>query len=81
MPKGIKIELKRAGAHELSTLPILGITPDWQPVTVDLADFADGLTSFTDMEELLFTFGVEVSGPTGVLYLDNIALLPERGSQ
>jgi hypothetical protein len=79
IPERVKIELKRAGGHEVSILDISGITTDWQTMSVNLSDFgptsyAPPLSSFTDMEELLFTFDVERSGRTGVIYLDNIAL-------
>jgi len=78
VPGRVKIELKRAGGKEVSILYISGITTDWQTMSVNLRDFgpsyADPLSSFTDMEELVFTFEASQSGKTGVIYLDNIAL-------
>jgi hypothetical protein len=78
-PDRIKIELKRAEGREVSILDISGITTDWQTMRVNLSDFEPTdymgpLSSFADMEELLFTFDVERSGTTGIVYLDNIAL-------
>ena len=79
VPKQAKIELKRARGKEVSILYIPGITTDWQTMRVNLSsfgptDYADPLSSFTDMEELLFTFDANLSGMTGVIYLDNISL-------
>jgi hypothetical protein len=82
VPRRVKIELKRAGGQEVSIRYIGGITTDWQTMSVTLSDlestgYTDPLSSFTDMEELLFTFGANESGRTGVIYLDNIALRRE----
>jgi hypothetical protein len=78
VPGKVKIELKRAAGQEVSILYISGITTEWQMMSVNLRDFgpsyADPLSSFTDMEELVFTFEASQSGKTGVIYLDNIAL-------
>jgi hypothetical protein len=74
VPKWIKIELKRAGDQEISIRRISGITTDWQTMRVNLGDFEGSLSSFTDMEELVFVFEVNGSRKTGVIYLDNIAL-------
>jgi hypothetical protein len=85
VPGRVKIELKRAGGREVSIWYIEGITTDWQTIIVNLSDlestgYADPLSSFTDMEELLFTFGANESGRTGVIYLDNITLRRESGN-
>lgn len=77
-PGQIKIEFKRAGGHEVSILYISDITTDWQTMRVNLSDlgpteYTDPLSSFADMEELLFTFD-EQSGEIRTVYLDNIAL-------
>jgi len=74
VPERVKIELKRAGGREVSILYISGITTDWQTMRVNLGDFEGSLSSFTDMEELVFVFEVNGSRKTGVIYLDNIAL-------
>jgi len=78
VPGRVKIELKRADGQEVSILYISGITTDWQTMSVNLRDFgpsyANPLSSFTDMEELVFTFEASQSGKAGVIYLDNIAL-------
>jgi hypothetical protein len=52
---------------------------DWQTVRVNLSDFGPTdytapLSSFADMEDLLFTFDVGRSGKTGAVYLDHVAL-------
>jgi hypothetical protein len=85
VPSRVKIELKRAGGQEVSIQYIEGITTDWQTMSVTLSDFestgyTDPLSSFTDMEDLLFTFGANESGRTGVIYLDNITLRREEGN-
>ena len=85
VPGRVKIELKRAGGQEVSIQYIEGITTDWQTIVVNLSDleptgYTDPLSSFTDMEDLLFTFGANESGRTGVIYLDNITLWREKVS-
>ena len=85
IPGRVKIELKRAGGQEISIQYIEGITTDWQTIIVNLSDlestgYTDPLSSFTDMEELLFTFGANESGRRGVIYLDNITLRRELGN-
>jgi hypothetical protein len=82
VPRRVKIELKRAGGQEVSIRYIGGITTDWQTIIVNLSDlestgYTDPLSSFTDMEDLLFTFGANESGRTGTIYLDNITLRRE----
>jgi hypothetical protein len=81
VPERVKIELKRAGGQEVSILYISGITTDWQTMRVNLRDFGGSLSSFTDIEELVFTFVADESGKTGVIYLDNIALRRAWGNQ
>jgi len=81
IPGQVRIELKRANGAEVSITYVQGITNDWQTMNVDLASFgptgyADPLSSFTKMEELVFTFEASHSGTQGVIYLDNIALKP-----
>jgi hypothetical protein len=78
VPGQVKIELKRADGQEVSIRYIEGITTDWQTMSVNLIDFGGSLSSFTDMEDLLFTFGANESGRTGVIYLDNITLWREE---
>jgi hypothetical protein len=74
VPKRVKIELKRAVGQEVSILYISEITTDWQTMSVNLGDFEGSLSSFTDMEELVFVFEANGSRKTGVIYLDDIAL-------
>jgi hypothetical protein len=74
IPEGFKIELKRAGGQEVSILYISEITTNWQTMRVNLRDFEGSLSSFTDMEELVFVFEVNGSRKTGVIYLDDITL-------
>jgi hypothetical protein len=80
-PGRIKIELKRAGEQEVSILYTSGVTTDWQTMRVSLGDFAGSLSSFTDIEELVFVFEANGSRKTGVIYLDNIALQRAWGNQ
>ncbi|MDY7075840.1 MAG: carbohydrate binding domain-containing protein [Chloroflexota bacterium] len=79
VPEQVKIELKRAGGQQISILrySLSEVTTDWQTVAVDLSDFRGSLSSFIDMEELVFTFEASGSRKTGVIYLDNIALRRE----
>jgi hypothetical protein len=77
----IKIELKRSGGQEVSTLYTSGVTTDWQTTSVNLRGFEGSLSSFTDMEELIFVFEANGSRKTGMIYLDNIALRRASGNQ
>lgn len=81
IPERVKIELKRAGGQQVSIKYISGITTDWQTMSVNLRDLEGSLSSFTDMEELVFTFEANESGKMGVIYLDNITLRPAPGNQ
>ena len=77
IPQEIKVELKRNNKNEVSIAYISGITTDWQTMSVNLSDFGptgytDELSSFTRMEELVFTFEADHSGNQGIVYLDNV---------
>ena len=79
VPEQIKIELKRMTGQEVSILYISEISVAWQRIRVNLSNFGptgytNPLSSFTDMEELVFTFERNQAGKTGVIYLDNIAV-------
>jgi len=79
LPDQIKLELKRASDAEISILDVSGITTDWQTKRVNLDDFGSTdytppLSTFAEMEELLFTVDVERSGTSDTFYLDNITL-------
>ena len=81
IPGQMKVELKRAGNQQVSITYVSGITTGWQTMSVNLADFGptgytDPLSSLTEMEELVFTFEASRSGTQGVVYLDNIVLIP-----
>lgn len=71
IPGQIKVELKRESNEEVSILYVFDITTDWQTKRLRLGDFEGSLTSWTSMEELLFTFGPDESGS---MDLDNVAL-------
>lgn len=80
IPGQMKIELKRADATEISVAYVRDITIDWRSMSVPLSDFEPTgytapLSSFTQMEELVFTFESKF-GSAGVVYLDNIAFRP-----
>ncbi len=77
IPAELKIELKRAGNKEVSIVYVSGFSTEWQTLIVDLKDFGESgyappLSSFTEMEELVFTFEANRSGKQGIVYLDNI---------
>jgi hypothetical protein len=66
---------------EVEYTRVYEISEEWkqQPVTVDLSDFKptgwkdySELSSWQDMEELVFVFELRFSGRSGVVYLDNI---------
>jgi hypothetical protein len=81
VPNQIKIELKRQVNDEISILYVSGITDQWQTISVNLSDFGHAgfgnpLTAYDAMDELVFTFEASRSGTQGVVYLDNIVLLP-----
>lgn len=81
VPEKIKIEMKRANNTEVSIKYVSGITADWQTITVNLdalrpTGHTAPLSSFSGMEELVFTFEKDRSGPQGVVYLDNIIFKP-----
>jgi hypothetical protein len=78
IPKQFKLELKRAGGAEVSITYVSGVEAAWKTMSISLADFipagyAAPLSSFSGMEELVFTFEASRSGGQGVVYLDNIA--------
>ena len=80
VPNQIKIELKRAG-DQIGILYVSNITSAWQTKQVSLSDFGSAgygnpLSSFTDMDELVFTFESKNAGEQGIVYLDNIILQP-----
>jgi len=80
IPKQIKLELKRANGTEVSIAYVSGIKVDWKTMSISLADlvptgYAAPLSSFSGMEELVFTFEAK-SGSQGVVYLDNIVFQP-----
>jgi hypothetical protein len=77
----VKIELKRANNSEMSIRYVSGITATWQTKSVPFSDFGSPgylprLSSWTSMEELVFTFEASNAGNTGVVYLDNILFEP-----
>jgi len=79
MPRQIKLELKRAG--ELSIKYLSGIGPEWQTVSARLADFGFAgygkpVSSWQDMEELVFTVESNQAGGQGLIRLDNIRFEP-----
>jgi hypothetical protein len=81
IPAEIKIELKRAVDMEVSIIYVSGISATWQTITIYLSDFGPTgymppISSFSDMEELVFTFEADHSGKSGVVYLDNITFEP-----
>ena len=81
IPGQVEVGLKRAGNQQVSIIYVSEITADWQLVSISLADFSPTgytapLSSFTEMEELVFTFSASRSGTQGVVYLDNIVLEP-----
>ena len=80
IPDQIKIELKRPG-DEIEVIVVSGITTEWQTITVNLSDFGptgygNRLSSLTGMSELVFVFTSDLSGRSGIVYLDNITLNP-----
>ena len=90
IPYGMQIELKRfcvpdEGCGELSVYFMTGIMADWQTRSVRLEGFgstgwAPPLSSWTDVEELVFTFAFPTAGNNGTVHLDNIrfALEPNQ---
>ena len=77
IPKQIKLELKRANGGEISIAYVSGIEASWETISIPFADFgptgyAPPLSSFLEMEELVFTFEASKSGRQGVVYLDHI---------
>jgi hypothetical protein len=88
VPWEMKIELKRLCVNgdcgEISTYHLGGrITTYWQTISLDLEDFgspdwAAPLSSYEDVEELVFTFEFPPAGTNGVVYLDNILFEPSQ---
>jgi hypothetical protein len=77
IPGQLKIELKRANNTEIEIKYIPGVQADWRTIGVELADFGPTgytapLSSWSAMEELVFTFEASRSGLRGAVYLDNI---------
>ena len=79
IPKQMKLELKRGGQVSISY--ISGIGAEWQTIGVKLADFGFAgygapVSSWAGMEELVFTLEAAQSGGQGLVYLDNVVLVP-----
>lgn len=83
VPNRIKVELKRycndGICEEMSIIYVAGLSTEWQTISVDLDDFGSTgypgifpISSWQNIEELVFTFEAEKSGSSGVVYLDNI---------
>jgi len=75
IPEQIKIELKRA--NEVSIVYMSEIETGWKTVSLPLTElgptgYTASLSSFSGMEERVFTFEAAKSGRQGVVYLDNI---------
>ena len=81
IPDEVKVELSRANGEEVSIQYFSGINEGWKTITLYLNDFepdefSNGLSNFTEMELLFFTFEYDSAGPEGGIYLDNVRLLP-----
>lgn len=87
VPSEIKLELKRNcinnNCSEVSILYVHGITSAWNNITVDLDDFGPTgfpgvlpISTWSKIEELVFTFESSGAGSEGVVYLDNITFEP-----
>jgi hypothetical protein len=77
----MKLELKRKSGAEVSIHYVLGIEAGWKTISVALADFGPAgygrpVSSWSEMEELVFTFESSRAGRRGVVYLDNIIFAP-----
>jgi hypothetical protein len=87
VPFSIKVELHRVcttegdvtTCEEIEYTRVYEISEEWEPMTVDLSDFVPAgwpgvsdLSSWQDMQELVFAFELRYSGSSGVVYLDNI---------
>jgi hypothetical protein len=73
-PQRARVELKRADGQEVSFKQLAGITANWQTIIVDLAEFEERLSSYTDIEELVFVFEANGLEEVGTIYLDEVAL-------
>jgi len=78
-PDFLKIELKRADGEEISTLRTTGLSTNWQRLRLNLENFMGPSASLSDLEELVFVFEAGDAHKTGVIYLDNIAILKAWG--
>lgn len=84
VPGTVKIELKRLclgneGCGELSVFVITGVTTNWQTRKLPLAEFgsvgwAPTLSTWTNVEELVFVLEAYSSGNDGVVFIDNISI-------
>ena len=83
IPGNIKLELKRfcssGNCGEISIRRMTGITTDWKPHRISLADFGPTgfpntppLSSWENIEELVFTVESDHAGHEGTFYIDNI---------
>lgn len=72
----MKVELKRTSANELNNIYV-AIEDDWQHVILKFEDFtspgyADPISAYTDIDELVFVFEKGTSGASGIVEIDNI---------
>jgi hypothetical protein len=79
IPGQMKLEFKRA-SEEVSVVYVSGIVAEWKTISVKLRDFAYAgygkpVSTWSDMQELVFTFEASRSGNQGVVYLDHIVLV------
>jgi len=77
IPEQMKVELKRANGSQVSITYVSEIEAGWKTISLPFADFGltgytAPLSSFSGMEELVFTFEASKSGRQGVVYLDSI---------
>ena len=75
IPGSMKLEMKRG--DEVSVLYVSGIEAGWRTLGVKLDDFGSAgyavpVSSWQDVDELVFTFEAGSSGRQGLVFLDNI---------
>jgi hypothetical protein len=73
-PQRAWVELKRASGQEVALKELAEITTEWQTMILSLTEFEEPLSSFADIEELVFMFEAGGQKKAGVFYLDNIDL-------
>lgn len=78
IPQLFKVEVKRNNNAEMSIIYLSNLSDKWQQFAIPYNEFVQffdfpALSGWDNLSELAFTFEIEKSGQTGVIFVDDIA--------